>query len=375
MAEPRIAPEEGVVQRYFKCPLNGVLITKEQCQALCSSPRQNRELCIERHHCESPWHFCLACQVQNVHGDDTIVVNPETGLCYFHEKNGPDARRGDAPKKMLSLSSLVGSSSLHTRERAVAHPPRTEAKIARSSVEPILRSVPPVRPSPKPPIAPPVQREAVVARSVATVEDESEISSGLVEEYKRRSLVDRARLFQRLRRTHPRKRAEDIAHAFEVSSVTVWSYINLVERVDPRVLDFMDPTKTGNAKPLGLGVGLSLMPLSDSPETQFAIAKELVARQLNHSQALQFVGQKIAELGAPKHKIRFTGGQGRPYEYFSNLARILEKLESYTERFRRERETRWKDHLSSKTERERQSLLKQIRATQRALDEICAEIQ
>ncbi len=88
-------------QFIYPCPFyRGIRVGEDMCVSQSSVLRKNIQNCYSVE-CESPWRVCPACIVQGElrNGDENSrnfrihSVDPKTGYCSFHKKNGPMKRR------------------------------------------------------------------------------------------------------------------------------------------------------------------------------------------------------------------------------------------------------------------------------------------
>lgn len=88
------------------CPFYDEHITvgKEACQRMCHVFLKNKQMCTKGR-CTSPWRICHICITQGDVGEYSSPVNPLSGLCKFHHKNGKDSGREKKHEAVYTLYS------------------------------------------------------------------------------------------------------------------------------------------------------------------------------------------------------------------------------------------------------------------------------
>jgi ParB family chromosome partitioning protein len=71
---------------------NGRSVTQAFCQGLTSIPVKNQCGCCASK-CTSRWRLCLQCLLAGEIENDSVVIDPESGLCSFHQEHGSEAQR------------------------------------------------------------------------------------------------------------------------------------------------------------------------------------------------------------------------------------------------------------------------------------------
>lgn len=89
MSDTLVASSSGAVH---KCALSAIPVDQNRCQELSRvAPHNARGCCASQ--CASKWRLCIVCVRQGTIGKSAVVIDAHTGLCSFHTRNGKEAHR------------------------------------------------------------------------------------------------------------------------------------------------------------------------------------------------------------------------------------------------------------------------------------------
>ncbi|MCR4274719.1 MAG: ParB/RepB/Spo0J family partition protein [Candidatus Campbellbacteria bacterium] len=396
----------------FYCPVHRSRISVGACKAFCSVPQNNTERCTREFHCESPWRLCWACLLNHGLGErGGVAENKDRGLCDFHLKNGIEKRPDWAPKRdgesghgssIDDISDRIRSHS-HTAGGGGSGTVKTQKTIhlvkgKQVPVDTVLEVdcalVVPLSEQPRTyfdkdelegllnSIAEAGQIQTVPAVSlpdgtfrirdgerrwrvctklkrplrvvvVPELPHEEEIEQAAIANFLRQghTPIEQARIFMRLKEGPLKRTVAKIGQMFGMTTASVYNHLILIEKLDVRVQNLMDPVKQGSSKAiLRPSVAQYLTAFHERPEEQVGLAREIMKRKLNLREAKTLI-DKYAD------KLKIKTGRGReaqPYDHIRTIKRTMANTSIVLDRFSEfsddDWERLWKTH--SWTERE-----------------------
>jgi ParB/RepB/Spo0J family partition protein len=184
---------------------------------------------------------------------------------------------------------------------------------------------------------------------------------------------ERAKIFHRLRRGPLQRSVRHISQEFGVAEPTVTAYISVIEKVNPKVLELMDPAVQGSEeRVLAFSIGLKLVPGSMFQEEQLTLAQEIMQRHLGMSGASRLINRRFIELGVSGHK---RDRRGRPREHLQTIRRLLEQFELFLLNLRHEDPNRWRQLFTKCSLEEQKELLKYLKLTHEEIVTLARELR
>lgn len=395
----------------FPCRVHRGDVSESVCQTFCVTPQGNGR-CHREFHCESPWRFCWSCL--NLHGigvQSKISCDAQIGLCDFHAHHGPDKRpdwvstnggNGELHDPVAVISARI---SEHHKERASGGNGQTGTVIPLCStkgkqlpvdtvIEVDCALVSPLADQPRTyfdkdelegllnSIAEAGQIQTVPAVSlpdgtfrirdgerrwrvctklkrplrivvVPELPHEEEIEQAAIANFLRQghTPIEQARIFMRLKEGPLKRTVAKIGQMFGMTTATVYNHLILIEKLDVRVQNLMDPVKQGSSKTiLRPSVAQYLTAFHERPEEQVGLAQEIMKRKLNLREAKTLIDKR-----ADKLKIKTgRGREAQAYDHIRTIKRMMANASIVLDRFStfsdEDWERLWKTH--SWTERE-----------------------
>lgn len=95
----------GKNAHHHECFLHEDGVSALVCRNL-SSDLDNNQTCVQME-CNSPWRRCSSCVAQGTLEEDSMVVDPESGLCPFHIENGVEREKTAGGEKVAASAAEV----------------------------------------------------------------------------------------------------------------------------------------------------------------------------------------------------------------------------------------------------------------------------
>lgn len=171
--------------------------------------------------------------------------------------------------------------------------------------------------------------------------------------------IEQARIFMRLKEGPLKRSVAEIAKKFGMTMPTVYNHLMLIEKLDPRVQQLMDPVVQGGAKHiLRPSIAQYLTAFHEKREEQVRLATEIMKRKLNLRKAKTLIDKRA-------DKLKIVAGRGReaqPYDHIRTIKRTIGNVELVLDRFSNFSPGDWEKLWKTHSWTEREAVAKNLRA-------------
>jgi ParB family chromosome partitioning protein len=184
------------------------------------------------------------------------------------------------------------------------------------------------------------------------------------------NIVEKALACKRLKHGHLKRSNKEVAAIFGCHEITVVNYLMLLNKLDPKVLDMMDPSKK-HERLLQANAALALTAFHEHPEVQILLARQIVSRRLGINEARHLID-------CHAKKLSLTKGRGREktgHDYLESLKSAIKRLGIRTEEILSMKEEEFKDIFRCTSASEHASIVLSLETRDREIRQLIEALQ